>query len=45
MYAHRYRQGDGFANPSVYCADLFRLISHIRSAVSAEVNQLKEQIS
>nr|WP_051952000.1 FxsB family cyclophane-forming radical SAM/SPASM peptide maturase [Actinacidiphila yeochonensis] len=27
-YAHRYRAPDGFANPSVYCADLARLIRH-----------------
>ncbi|WP_184978316.1 FxsB family cyclophane-forming radical SAM/SPASM peptide maturase [Sphaerisporangium rubeum] len=30
QYAHRYRDGAGFANPSVYCPDLYRLISHIR---------------
>ena len=29
LYTHRYRAGSGFANPSVYCADLFRLIWHI----------------
>ncbi|GGN78057.1 hypothetical protein GCM10011579_060830 [Streptomyces albiflavescens] len=28
-YAHRYRAGDGFANPSVYCADLQRFIRHV----------------
>ncbi|MGW7364663.1 radical SAM protein [Streptomyces sp. NPDC054841] len=28
-YAHRYRAGDGFTNPSVYCADLDRLIRHV----------------
>ncbi|MFC9243565.1 FxsB family cyclophane-forming radical SAM/SPASM peptide maturase [Streptomyces sp. NPDC057136] len=28
-YAHRYRAGHGFINPSVYCADLDRLIRHI----------------
>lgn len=28
QYAHRYRHGNGFANPSVYCADLQRLIHH-----------------
>ncbi|WP_428952350.1 FxsB family cyclophane-forming radical SAM/SPASM peptide maturase [Streptomyces sp. cg35] len=28
-YAHRYRKGAGFRNPSVYCADLERLIRHI----------------
>jgi uncharacterized protein len=28
-YAHRYRQGSGFRNQSVYCADLTLLINHI----------------
>ncbi|SES36634.1 uncharacterized protein SAMN04487983_10462 [Streptomyces sp. yr375] len=27
-YAHRYRTGHGFRNPSVYCADLQRFIRH-----------------
>ena len=31
LYAHRYRTGNGFANPSAYCADLLKLISHVRS--------------
>ncbi|MET7440365.1 FxsB family cyclophane-forming radical SAM/SPASM peptide maturase, partial [Streptomyces sp. NPDC005568] len=30
LYAHRYRSGSGFMNPSVYCADLLRLITDIR---------------
>ncbi|WP_285777889.1 FxsB family cyclophane-forming radical SAM/SPASM peptide maturase [Microtetraspora sp. NBRC 13810] len=30
LYAHRYRRGSGFANPSVYCADLYRLVTHVR---------------
>lgn len=29
-YPHRHREGSGFANPSVYCADLYALISHIQ---------------
>ena len=29
LYTHRYRAGSGFDNPSVYCADLLKLISHI----------------
>jgi uncharacterized protein len=29
MYAHRYHGETGFANPSVYCADLFELISKL----------------
>ncbi|KAA9380572.1 FxsB family radical SAM/SPASM domain protein [Microbispora cellulosiformans] len=32
LYAHRHRTGSGFANPSVYCADLFTLISHLTAA-------------
>jgi uncharacterized protein len=31
LYPHRYRPGTGFRNPSVYCADLFRLIEHIHA--------------
>jgi uncharacterized protein len=29
LYPHRYRAQTGFANPSVYCADLLKLITHI----------------
>jgi uncharacterized protein len=29
LYAHRYRTGSRFANPSVYCPDLLKLITHI----------------
>ncbi|MFI1155576.1 FxsB family cyclophane-forming radical SAM/SPASM peptide maturase [Streptomyces sioyaensis] len=37
-YAHRYRaDGTGFRNPSVYCADLERLIRHIAARLKAEV--------
>lgn len=35
LYTHRYRTENGFANPSVYCADLIELISHISSSVPA----------
>jgi len=38
LYAHRYRSGSGFANPSVYCADLIRLIDHVRQTVEADIN-------
>jgi uncharacterized protein len=41
MYAHRYRAGEGFLNPSVYCPDLQRIIRHIEAAVSADVRRLK----
>jgi uncharacterized protein len=30
LYAHRYRSGTGFDNPSVFCPDLLKLITHIR---------------
>lgn len=45
LYAHRYRPGTGFANPSVYCADLYRLIEHIRQRLSADVRQLLRRAS
>lgn len=38
-YAHRFRAGDGFRNPSIYCADLRRLIAHIRARVSEDLNR------
>ncbi|MYZ40299.1 FxsB family radical SAM/SPASM domain protein [Streptomyces sp. SID4917] len=33
-YAHRYRAGDGFSHPSVYCADLERLIRHVAARLT-----------
>jgi uncharacterized protein len=39
-YPHRYRAGDGFRNPSVYCPDLLALITAIRDHVGAEVQRL-----
>jgi uncharacterized protein len=38
LYTHRYQAQNGFDNPSVYCADLLTLISHVRA-------QLPEQRS
>ncbi|MFC9808750.1 FxsB family cyclophane-forming radical SAM/SPASM peptide maturase [Streptomyces griseoaurantiacus] len=32
LYGHRYRAANGFDNPSVYCADLLKLIDHVRAA-------------
>jgi uncharacterized protein len=43
LYPHRYRAGDGFANPSVYCPDLLRLITHIRRTVARDVASLRER--
>jgi len=37
LYPHRYRPDTGFANPSVYCADLMRLIVHIDERVQKEL--------
>jgi uncharacterized protein len=36
-FPHRYRSGSGFKNPSVYCADLRYLISHIGRRIRAEL--------
>ncbi|MFF3116105.1 FxsB family cyclophane-forming radical SAM/SPASM peptide maturase [Kitasatospora sp. NPDC057904] len=36
LYAHRYA-GDGFGHPSVYCADLDRLIRHVVGRLRVEV--------
>lgn len=36
-YAHRYREGDGYLNPSVYCPDLMALISHIGRTVQDDL--------
>jgi uncharacterized protein len=38
LYAHRYSPGTGFANPSIYCPDLMRLIDHIRDTVQADLD-------
>ena len=40
MYAHRYRAGTGFLNPSVYCNDLTYLIQNIYRRVSSDVSRL-----
>jgi uncharacterized protein len=39
-YPHRYRAGEGFRNPSVYCQDLLAVITEIRQHVTAEVGRL-----
>ena len=38
LYAHRYRPGTGFYNPSVYCPDLIKLIGHIRKTIQADID-------
>ena len=43
QYAHRYRAGHGFLNPSVYCADLCRLIGHIARRVYGDLDRARSQ--
>jgi uncharacterized protein len=38
LYAHRYQASTGFANPSVYCPDLMRLIGHIKDKMQADLD-------
>lgn len=38
MLAHRFSKGRGFANPSVYCFDLFLLIKHIQNDLLNRMN-------
>ncbi|WP_240809712.1 FxsB family cyclophane-forming radical SAM/SPASM peptide maturase [Actinomadura sp. WMMA1423] len=45
LYTHRYRSGTGFANPSVYCRDLYRLITHVREAVERDVEAYRRRAS
>jgi uncharacterized protein len=40
LYPHRYREKEGFLNPSVYCADLMQLITHIRDRVIRDVTRI-----
>jgi uncharacterized protein len=40
LYAHRYHSTSGFANPSVYCPDLYRLISHIHRRLVSDLEPL-----
>lgn len=39
LYPHRYRLGSGFLNPSVYCADLMKLIDHVSERVHREMTR------
>ena len=43
-YAHRYRAGVGFRNPSVYCEDMKRIIGHVRDRVARDIEKLKEGV-
>lgn len=37
LYSHRYREGTGFANPSVYCPDLLAFISHVKGRIETDI--------
>ena len=39
LYAHRYRRGSGFRNRSVYCPDLYALITHIRARITDDLKR------
>jgi uncharacterized protein len=40
-YAHRYRAGTGFRNPSVYCADLTKLIGTIQERLVNDILRMQ----
>ncbi|MDG9708592.1 FxsB family cyclophane-forming radical SAM/SPASM peptide maturase [Streptomyces sp. DH10] len=40
-YANRYRPATGFANPSVYCADLAALIVRVRERLAGDLDRLR----
>ncbi|SQE00747.1 MULTISPECIES: FxsB family cyclophane-forming radical SAM/SPASM peptide maturase [unclassified Parafrankia] len=42
-YPHRYQAGSGFRNRSVYCPDLFALITKIGRQIRADVEKAKAQ--
>ncbi|WP_030453053.1 FxsB family cyclophane-forming radical SAM/SPASM peptide maturase [Herbidospora cretacea] len=42
LYPHRFRD-NSFDHPSVYCADLFTLISHVREATQMQAHQVSPQ--
>lgn len=37
LYPHRYRAGSGFRHRSVYCSDLYALITHIRTRLIGDL--------
>lgn len=45
LYAHRYRSGTGFYNPTVYCPDLMKLIRHIRTTMQEDIDGRREGLS
>jgi uncharacterized protein len=45
LYSHRYREGTGFLNASVYCPDLMALISHVRNHMAADIEARRRRRS
>ncbi|WP_231618924.1 FxsB family cyclophane-forming radical SAM/SPASM peptide maturase [Nonomuraea sp. SBT364] len=41
QYAHRYSPATGFAEPSIYCPDLYRLITHISARCERDMARLR----
>jgi len=41
LYPHRYRRGEGFRHPSVYCADLKKLIMHVRERMISDLAAIR----
>ena len=42
LYPHRFLDGEGFRNPSVYCEDMLQLITHVRDRVVSDLTLLIE---
>lgn len=42
-FAHRYRQGTGFKNPSVYCGDLQKLIETVHRTIVSDLDAARER--
>jgi uncharacterized protein len=40
LYPHRFKAGAGFRHPSVYCQDLFQLITYVRDRVVADLPRI-----
>jgi uncharacterized protein len=45
LYAHRYWTGSGFGNPSVYCTDLEKIITHVRARLRPAAATQAGQVS
>ena len=43
--AHRWSNENGFSNPSVYCADLYKLIAHVNRALLVALSPLLDRKS